>query len=74
MNLKFDPIGKYDAEDEKELGEFGDLTMLSKAKDVSDEDFENVVSIIDESGNEINCTVNKFIEIFDKQGLDGFVL
>ena len=48
--------------------------MLSKAKDVSDEDFENVVSIIDESGNEINCTVNKFIEIFDKQGLDGFVL
>lgn len=60
--------------DNKSTDNFGELQMISKSADVSDEDFSNIVQIIDEKGNEISYTTNKFIEIFDKKGLEGFIL
>ena len=34
---------------------------------------ENIIQIIDENGYETNCTLDKFLEIFDNQGLAGFI-
>lgn len=47
------------------------IKVVSKEKDVLDSD---IIQIIDESGHEVNCTYNKFVEIFDKEGLAGFIL
>ena len=35
---------------------------------------DEMISIIDENGRETNCTLDKFIEIFDNQGLSGFTV
>lgn len=51
-----------------------DLMIVSKAQDVETADFENIIQIVDETGNEVNCTFDKFVEIFDKEGLSGFIL
>ena len=48
--------------------------FISKAADVAPEAFDNAIQIIDETGNEVNCTIDKFIEIFDNKGLEGFIL
>ena len=48
--------------------------ILSKSEAVPETDFENVIQIIDESGMEVNCTYDKFVEIFDKEGLAGFIM
>jgi hypothetical protein len=48
--------------------------ILSKDENVKESDFNNVIQIIDESGNEVSCTYDKFVEIFDKEGLSGFIL
>lgn len=57
-----------------ELTECGEVMFVSKSSDVEQSAFDNVIQIIDESGNEVNCTVDKFIEIFDTHGLEGFIL
>ena len=57
-----------------ELTECGEVMFVSKASDVEQSAFDNVIQIIDEAGNEVNCTVDKFIEIFDTHGLEGFIL
>jgi hypothetical protein len=49
------------------------FVVLSKDEDVQSTDFENVIKIIDESGSEVNCTYDKFVEIFDTEGLAGFI-
>ena len=59
---------------EPEFTECGEVMFVSKATDVNDRTLDNVVQFIDEKGNEMNCTVDKFIEIFDSQGLEGFIL
>lgn len=51
-----------------------DVMFISKAKEIDDSKFDEIVEIIDESGNEVVCTVEKFIEIFDNYGLEGFIL
>ncbi|MGN0031545.1 MAG: hypothetical protein ACI37Q_06290 [Candidatus Gastranaerophilaceae bacterium] len=48
--------------------------ILSKSDSVKDVDMQRVVQIIDESGMEVNCTYNKFVEIFDQEGLSGFII
>ena len=48
--------------------------IVSKSNDVNDFEMENVIKIIDESGLEVSCTVDKFVEIFDKEGLAGCIL
>ncbi|MBO6257065.1 hypothetical protein J6N69_03400 [bacterium] len=56
------------------LNNIGEVMFVSKAADVEESAFDNVIQIIDEAGNEVNCTIDKFIEIFDNQGLEGFIL
>ncbi len=68
MNLRFTQNGK------NEKKNAGIVMPLSKAQDIKASDFNNIVQIIDESGNELNCTIDKFIEIFDTRGLEGFIL
>ena len=58
----------------KQLSKIGDIMFISKSNEVSDSEIDNVIKIIDEAGNEVNCTVDKFIEIFDNYGLEGFLL
>ncbi len=70
MDLKFTQDGLL----KDELTECGEVMFVSKASDVEQSAFDNVIQIIDESGNEVNCTVDKFIEIFDTHGLEGFIL
>ena len=48
--------------------------VVSKSKNVKDEDLLNVIKIFGETGDEVTCTYDKFIEIFDKDGLSGFIL
>jgi len=70
MNLKFRQNGLFN----EEQTECGEVMFLSKADDVERKVFDNVIQIIDETGNEVNCTIDKFIEIFDNRGLEGFIL
>ncbi len=56
------------------LSDIGKMMVLSKASDIAERDFDNVISIIDEAGQSISCTHDKFIEIFDEYGLEGFIL
>lgn len=39
----------------------------------SKNDLNNVIQVFDESGIGISYTYNKFVEIFDKKGLSGFI-
>ncbi|MBP3821748.1 hypothetical protein J6G99_08930 [bacterium] len=48
--------------------------IVSKANDVEESDLRDLIKIIDETGKEVSCTVEKFLEIFDYQGLEGFIL
>lgn len=70
MDLKFTQNGLFN----EEHTECGSTMFISKAADVEAEAFDNVIQIIDERGNEVNCTIDKFIEIFDNRGLEGFIL
>lgn len=60
---------------DKGLQEVNSLIMVSKNKAVQDAEFKNVIQIIDENGSDdISCTMNKFVEIFDNNGLAGFIM
>ena len=72
MNLEFTNNGL--AEEIDALNRLGEVVFVSKAADVEEKEFDNVVQIIDETGNEVSCTIDKFIEIFDNQGLEGFIM
>lgn len=48
--------------------------VISKASDITAEQVQNVIQIMDENGDEVTCTYDKFLEIFDTQGLSGFIL
>lgn len=48
--------------------------ILSTNDAVKQKEMENVIQIIDESGMEVSCTYDKFVEIFDQEGLTGFIL
>jgi hypothetical protein len=72
MDLKF---SNNELENEiNALNNIGEVMFVSKADNVEESAFDNVIQIIDESGNEVNCTIDKFIEIFDNHGLEGFIL
>jgi hypothetical protein len=51
-----------------------DETMASVSGGFIFADSKGQFCIIDETGNEVNCTIDKFIEIFDTHGLEGFIL
>ncbi|MBE7713038.1 MAG: hypothetical protein E7Z87_04780 [Cyanobacteria bacterium SIG26] len=48
--------------------------ILAKDEEVDETELTNVIRIIDESGVEVSCTYDKFVEIFDKEGLAGFIM
>jgi len=60
---------------DKGLREVSSVIMVSKNKAVQDAELKNVVQILDETGSEdISCTMDKFVEIFDTDGLAGFII
>lgn len=72
MDFKFNEETKlYDVDAFKNMNSF---YIVSKGDDVKDSDFANVIQIIDESGDTVDCTQDKFMEIFDQEGLAGFIL
>ena len=59
----------------KGLQEVNSIIMVSKNKAVQEADIKNVIQILDENGtNDMSCTMNKFVEIYDKKGLSGFIM
>jgi hypothetical protein len=68
MELHFDDIS------ELKLAEFNPYIFVSKNKDVTKEELNNVIQIFDEFGVGVSYTYDKFVEIFDNKGLSGFVL
>lgn len=59
----------------KGLQEVNSVIMVSKNKAVQDAEFNNIIQIIDEkSAEEVSCTMDKFVEIFDTNGLSGFIM
>lgn len=73
MNFEFNETRLFEHKD-NELKDSNSYLILSKSEAVPETDFENVIQIIDESGMEVNCTYDKFVEIFDKEGLAGFIM
>ncbi len=73
MDFKFNETRLFEHKD-NELNDSNSYLILSKNESVPETDFENVIQIIDESGMEVNCTYDKFVEIFDKEGLAGFIM
>ncbi len=58
-----------------DISSFGLVAAISKAEDCTNEDFDNVIQIIDETtGDKVNITQEKFIELFDMEGLSGLIL
>ena len=57
------------------MQEVNSIIMVSKNKAVQEDDIKNVIQILDENGtDDISCTMDKFVEIFDKNGLAGFIM
>lgn len=73
MKFEFNETRLFEHRD-NELNDSNSYLILSKSEAVPETDFENVIQIIDESGMEVNCTYDKFVEIFDKEGLAGFIM
>ena len=48
--------------------------IVSVDETVDKDDFEKVIQIVDEYGKAVTCTFDKFVEIFDQEGLTGFIL
>ena len=59
---------------EMDIASFGLIAAISTAEDCKDEDFANVIKILDEDGTEVNITTDKFVELFDTHGLSGIIL
>jgi hypothetical protein len=73
MEFKFEETALFELKD-NELREVNSYLVLSTNQAVKKTDLENVIQIIDESGMEVNCTYDKFVEIFDQEGLSGFII
>ena len=73
MEFKFEETTLFEHK-ENELNEINSYLILSTNNAVKKADMENVIQIIDESGMEVNCTYDKFVEIFDQEGLAGFII
>ena len=73
MNFEFNETRLFEHKD-NELNDSNSYLILSKSEAVPETDFENVIQIIDESGMEVNCTYDKFVEIFDKEGWEGIIM
>lgn len=73
MEFKFDDTTLLEHKNNNE-SDINSYMIISKAPAVKESDLQNIIEIIDESGHEVSCTYDKFLEIFDEQGLEGFIL
>ena len=73
MEFNFDETTLLEHKDNA-LNDTNSYLIISKAATVEDAEMQNVIQIIDETGEEVNCTYDKFVEIFDQEGLAGFIL
>lgn len=73
MEFKFEETTLFEHK-ENELNEINSYLILSTNSAVKKAEMENVIQIIDETGMEVNCTYDKFVEIFDQEGLAGFII
>jgi oligoendopeptidase F len=74
MEFNFNDETRLYAHKDNEINDVNSYLILSKDEDVKDTDFQSVIQIIDETGTEVSCTYDKFVEIFDEEGLSGFIL
>lgn len=73
MEFKFDETTLWEFK-ENPNRESNSYLILAKADEVKESEIQKVIGIIDETGEEVNCTYDKFVEIFDEQGLAGFII
>lgn len=60
--------------EDTDISSFGLIAAVSKTDDCTDKDFDNIIQILDESGNEVNITGNNLDELFEQRNLSGFIL
>ena len=73
MEFNFDNTTLLEHKDNP-FNESNSYLILSTNQDVKANEMNNIIQIIDESGSEVNCTYDKFVEIFDQEGLAGFIM
>lgn len=73
MEFNFDNTTLLEHKDNP-FNESNSYLILSTNQDVKANEMNNIIQIIDESGSEVNCTYDKFVEIFDEEGLSGFIM
>ena len=73
MEFKFDETALFEHKDNN-LNEINSYLILSRNQAVEETEMEKVIQIIDESGQEVKWTYDKFVEIFDEEGLSGFII
>lgn len=72
MDFNFEETALFEHKDNG-INDVNSYLILSKTE-TPNNDLEKVIQIIDESGMEVNCTYDKFVEIFDQEGLSGFIM
>lgn len=73
MEFNFEETTLYEHKDNA-YREVNSYYIVSKDESVKESDLEKVIQIIDETGSEVTCTMDKFVEIFDQEGLSGFIM
>ncbi len=73
MEFKFDETRLLEHKDNP-FNESNSYLILSTNRDVQENEMNNIIQIIDETGTEVNCTYDKFVEIFDEEGFAGFIM
>ena len=71
MDFKFNDLALI-IDTEKTTEDTNSYKIVSTEKAVNT--FNNFIEIVDENGNEVTFTQEKFMEIFDMKGLEGFIL
>ena len=71
MEFKFNDLALI-IDTEKTTEETNSYKLVSTEDAVNS--FNNFIEIVDENGNEVTFTPEKFLEIFDNNGLEGFIL
>lgn len=59
---------------DNELLDENSYKVVSTVSDIAEEDVKKLIEIMDENGDEVSCTYGKFVEIFESEGLSGFIV
>ncbi len=73
MKFKFEDVEIFENKS-NDIMEQNSYLIISKSPSAREKKFGDIIQFIDEDGTEMNFTIDKFVEIFDKQGLSGFIL